>query len=46
MIKKDIDRKILVYIYREIYIINNLRAKIFIRNNILGPKKIVINIIK
>ena len=46
MIEKNIDRKILIYIYKEIYIINNLRIKILIRNNILELKKIVINIIK
>ena len=34
----------LAYIYRELYIIDDLRAKILIRNDILGPKNIVINI--
>ena len=38
------DKKILTYIYKEIYIINNLKAKILIKNNILEPKKIIIDI--
>ena len=46
MIKKNINRKILIYIYRKIYIINNLKIKILIRNNILKSKKIIINIIR
>jgi hypothetical protein len=45
-VEKDTDRNVLIYIRKEIYIINNLRAKILIRNNIIGPKKIVINIAK
>jgi hypothetical protein len=44
-VEKDTDRNVLIYIRREIYIINNLRAKILIRNDIIGPEKIVINIV-
>ena len=44
-IEKDTDRKILACVRREIYVINNLKAKMLIGNNILGPKKIVINIV-
>ena len=36
--------KVLVYIKREFYLINNLRAKILIGNNIITLEKIVINI--
>ena len=44
--KKGTGRKVLTYIYKELYIINNLRVKILIKNNIIGPKKIIINIIR
>ena len=39
------DNSILIYLYRELYIINNLRAKILIRNNIIGPKNIIIDVV-
>ena len=43
----DNDRKeVLVYIKREIYLVDDLRVKIFINNNIISLKGIVINIIK
>ena len=35
----------LIYLYRELYIIDNLRIKILIKNNIIKFKEIVINII-
>ena len=38
------DNSILVYLYRELYIINNLRTKILIRNDIIRPKNIIIDI--
>ncbi len=38
--------KVFIYFIREIYLINNLRARILISNNIIKPKNIIINIIK
>ena len=38
-------RKILTYLRRELYIIDDLRIKMLIRNNIIKSKGIVINII-
>ena len=35
----------LIYLRKELYIINNLRVKIFIKNNIIEFKEIVINVI-
>ena len=35
----------LAYLYRELYIVDNLRVKILIKNNIIKSKKIVINIV-
>ena len=35
----------LIYLYRKLYIVNNLHIKIFIKNNIIKFKEIVINII-
>ena len=39
------ENKILIYIRRELYLIDNLRTKILIENDILELKNIVINII-
>ena len=36
---------ILIYLYRELYIINNLRTKILIRNNIIRSENIIIDIV-
>ena len=44
-IDKD-GNQILAYIRRELHIINNLRVKILIGNDILGLKNIAINIAK
>jgi len=38
--------KVLVYIRREIYLIDNLRIKILISNDIIRPEGIVIDITK
>ena len=38
--------KVLVYIRRELYLVDDLRAKMLISNDILGPKKFVIDIIE
>ena len=38
--------QILAYICRELHLIDNLRIKILIGNDILGPKNIAINIVK
>ena len=35
----------LIYLRRELYIINNLRIKILIKNNIIRFKEIVINVV-
>ena len=35
----------LTYLYRKLYIVDNLRIKIFIKNNIIKFKEIVINVI-
>ena len=35
---------IIVYIYRELYLVDNLRAKILISNNIISLESITINI--
>ena len=35
----------LIYLRRELYIINNLRVKMLIKNNIIRPEEIIINII-
>jgi len=35
-----------VYIRREVYLVDNLRAKILISNDIILPKGIIINISK
>ena len=35
----------LIYLRRELHIVNNLRIKIFIKNNIIEFKEIVINIV-
>ena len=35
----------LIYLYRELHIVDNLRVKMLIENNIIGPKEIVINIV-
>ena len=35
----------LIYLRKELYIIDNLRVKILIKNNIIKSKKIVINIV-
>ena len=40
----DKGRNILIYLYKKLYIVNNLRAKILIRNNIIRPEDIIINI--
>ena len=45
-LSSDGEEKVLVYIRRELYLVNDLRAKILISNDILGPKKVVINIIE
>lgn len=37
---------VIVCIYCELHIVNNLRANIFIRNNIIGAKGMIINIAK
>ena len=34
----------LTYLYRKLYIVDNLRIKIFIKNNIIKSKEIVINV--
>ncbi len=34
--------KVFIYFIREIYLINNLRARILISNNIIKPKNIII----
>ena len=36
--------KVLVYIKREFYLVDDLRAKMLIGNNIIAPEKIVIDI--
>ena len=35
----------LIYLRRKLYIVDNLRVKIFIKNNIIKSKEIVINIV-
>jgi hypothetical protein len=40
------EKEVLVYIRREIYLVDNLKTKIFINNNIILFKGIIINIIK
>ena len=40
----SLGNKVLVYIKREFYLVDNLRAKILIGNNIIAPEKIVIDI--
>ena len=35
----------LIYLYRKLHIIDNLRIKIFIENNIIESKEIIINIV-
>ena len=35
----------LIYLRRELHIVDNLRIKIFIKNNIIKFKEIVINVI-
>ena len=42
-IKKD-DIKILYRIYKKIHLINNLKAHMLLNNNIINPKKIVLNV--
>ncbi len=42
-IKKD-DTKILYRVYKEIHLINNLKAYILLKNNIINTKKIIFNI--
>jgi hypothetical protein len=39
-------KKVLIYIKREVYLVDSLRVKIFINNNIILLKGIIINIIK
>ena len=43
IIKKN-NIKILYRIYKEIYFINNLKVYILLNNNIIGPKKIILDI--
>ena len=43
-ILRETNTRVLIYIQREIYIIDNLRAKIFIGNDILRLEKVIINI--
>ena len=38
-------KKILYRIYREIHLVNNLKAYILLGNNIIDSKKIILNII-
>ena len=40
----DDGNSILVCLYRELYIVDNLRAKMLIGNDIIGPENIVIDI--
>ena len=42
----DKENEVFVYIYRKIYIVNNLRIKMLIENNIIDFEKIIINVIK
>ena len=35
----------LIYLRRELYIVNNLRVKILIKNNIIKPEEIIINVV-
>ena len=42
--EKDTARKVLAYVRREFHIVDNLRAKMLISNDVLGPEKIVIDI--
>ena len=42
--KKD-DIKIFYRIFKEIYLINNLKTYLFIDNNIIDLKKIILNIV-
>ena len=43
---KDNSTKVLYYIIYKIYLVNNLKTNIFIRNDIIGLEKIIINISK
>ena len=40
------NNKALTYIIREIYLINNLKINLLIRNNIIRLKKIILNVSK
>ena len=40
------DYKALTYIIREIYLINNLKVNLLIRNDIIKSKKIILNVSK
>ena len=43
-IRKD-DIKVLYRIFREIHLVNNLKAHLLINNNVIDSKKIVLNIV-
>ena len=38
------NKLILVYFYKELYLVDSLQAKILIGNNIIGPEGIIINL--
>ena len=44
IIKKE-DIKIFYRIFKEIYLINNLKTYLFINNNVINLEKIVLNIV-
>ena len=44
IIRKD-DIKILYRIYKEIHFINNLKVYMLLNNDIISPKKIILNVV-